>query len=818
VESQGTVVDQDRSILNASWRGLQEGVINFRCDWPSGTRPRLLWGADRLPLLSLRRAPLSDYGNHSGYFVDRDHFSFVLRADRFEDIDLKREEIYVAGDFNGWAAAIGQSAWRLRPRKLDGAEFLALRLEHDDLDWSKPHVFKFVTGNGRWLEVAADATNAIVDEKGNRNYRIRPHRTGRHRFFFRTPLPLARSSGAHLVHLDGDRVETVPMQPGVFLKQLASDLPLGVELKADATTFRLFAPRASRVRLFVFRKLGEPAGPGLLMHPNASDGTVWELTVPGRRAGWYYHFRVEGEEHDGFSLFDPTFDVLDPYAKACVGPLGPGIVVDEARLAKTARPFHPPAWHDLVIVEVHLRDLLAQAPIDLTEDARKGYRGLTAWLREEACYLRELGVNAVELQPIHEFDTVDPDEYGWGYMPVNYFSPASQYAADPRRASQVEEFRALVEAFHEADLAVILDVVYNHVGDPNYLQFIDKGYYFLLNADGEYMNYSGCGNTIDPDTPMARRLMADSLIHFLETYDVDGFRFDLGELLGIDCLRDLEERVKAVKPGAFLVAEPWSFRSHFGPRIMETGVAAWNDGYREFMKDYVQGKGSIEGLRHFMQGSRGDFAGFPAQTVNYLCSHDDRVWIDKITERPHHDGTHPTPNDRRRTHLALATLMCSVGIPMLHGGDDFLYSKGGRNNTYLDGPANVLPYDRLRYFSGTHAYTRAWIQFRLSAVGRVLRLDGHPDASYFRFWSVGMAGAMLFNACRRHHDPQILFAINPTFDAVRLPMEGHHWRGWVQWGDHERLVAGGLPGARIPLEEGALTLTGQSCAIWVRGA
>lgn len=816
MESPESVVAGGPFILNASWRSLNEGVINFRSDWPSGARPRLFWGPDRLPLVSLRRAPLSDFGNHSGYFVDRETFVFVLRADRFENIDLKKEQIFVAGDFNGWADAIGVPKWRLRATKIDGEEFFALRVGRDRLDWSQPHAFKFVTKGGRWLEVAADATNVVVDEAGNRNYRIRPHRTGRHRFFFRTPLPLSRSSGAQLVYLDRDYSETVPMQPGVFLKRLASDLSLGVEVLADATTFCVFAPRASRVQLYLFKHLDRPSRQGLFMHPNARDGTVWELTVPGRRDGWFYFFRIDGQEHDGFSHFDPTFDVLDPYALACAGPLGPGIVVAPERFAPVREPFVPPAWHDLVIVEVHLRDVLAQAPIDLEADARLGYRGLTAWLEDRACYLRELGVNAVELQPIHEFDTVDPKEYGWGYMPVNYFSPASQYAAEPARASQVEEFRALVEAFHAAGLAVILDVVYNHVGNPNYLQYLDKGYYFLLNADGEYMNYSGCGNTIDPDTPMARRLMADSLCHFLRAYDVDGFRFDLGELLGIDCLAHLETAVKAVKPGAFLVAEPWSFRSHLGPRIMETGVAAWNDGFREFAKDYVRANSNADALRYFMEGSRGNFAGFPAQTVNYLCSHDDRVWIDKITENAHHDGTHPSHNDRRRTHLAIALLFGSAGVPMLHGGDDFLFSKGGLNNTYLNAAANALNYHRLRYFSGTHQYVRDWIAFRLSEPGRALRLDGHPDQSYFEFWSDASAGALLFNACRRHGGPQVLVAINPTYENRTLPVTGPDWRAFSQWADHERWAMGGLPSGRYPVGPAGIEMPGLSCGVWVR--
>lgn len=801
-------------LLSASWISLTEGVVNFRHDWLSGDRPSLYWGEDQLPLLSLHRAPLIDFANHSGYFVDRGKFHFALRGDRFPDINLKKEKVYVVGEFNNWAAAIGDPKWRLQPRVLRGEKYYVLDLPKADIDGSKPMAFKFVTHSGNWLEVPADATNVIMDSDGNRNYRIRPHRTGRHRFYFKTPHPLSKSAGAHLVFKKRGYVESTPMQPGVFLKQLRSDLPLGPEVYEDRSIFRLFAPRASKVQLYLYDDEKRPDAVAQAL--STQDGLVWEVTVPGDCDGLYYYYGVDGDEQDGFGHFDKSFKVLDPYAKACVGPLGPGIVVSDRRFPPIKKPFTPPPWHELVIVEVHLRDLLGRAPINLSDDARLGYRGLTAWLKEETCYLRELGVNAVELQPIHEFDTVKPEDYGWGYMPVNYFSPASHYAEDSTRGTQIEEFRAVVNAFHEAGLAVVLDVVYNHYGNPNYLQFIDKDYYFMLSPDGEYMNYSGCGNTIDPDTPMSRRLMADSLRHFIEAYDVDGFRFDLGELLGIDCLRYLEHAVKRVKPSAFLTAEPWSFRSHLGGRMMETGVSAWNDGFREFVRKYVRGEGDTDGLSYFLRGSAGNLAAFPAQTVNYLCSHDDRVWIDKVTENRDFNGTHPTPNDRRRTHLALAILLCSSGIPMLHGGIDFLYSKGGKNNTYLDGETNKLPYTRRQYFSSTHAYCRAWILFRQSVLGkRLLCLDGHPQESFYKTWSLDNALVLLVNADKSAGDAQLVFAVNSGFDRKRIPLDNFEFTGFRQWADHERFVEGGLPTVAFYSSASWLEMPGLSCGLWI---
>ncbi len=305
----------------------------------------------------------------------------------------------------------------------------------------------------------------------------------------------------------------------------------------------------------------------------------------------------------------------------------------------------------LVIVETHVRDLLAHAAIDLPPGERRGFKGLAKWLRRPDCYLRRLGVNAVELQPVQEFDNEKVEDYHWGYMPANYFAPASAYATDPARGSQVAEFHELISAFHDAGLAVILDVVYNHVGEPNHLFSIDKYYYFTCDHEGRLTNWSGCGNDLRTTTPMARRLILESLIHFVRLYDVDGFRFDLADLVGLATLKEIEAALKAVKPSIILIAEPWSFKGHIGHALRHTGWSSWNDSFREFITQYVLGQGNPDGLRFFLTGSPGAIALWPAQTVNYVQSHDDRAWVDRITENSGHRGDAPTPNDVRRHHF-----------------------------------------------------------------------------------------------------------------------------------------------------------------------
>ena len=148
-----------------------------------------------------------------------------------------------------------------------------------------------------------------------------------------------------------------------------------------------------------------------------------------------------------------------------------------------------------------------------------------------------------------------------------------------------------MQAFHEAGIAVIMDVVYN-VGEPNHLLFIDKYYYFNLDDSNDLMNWSGCGNDLRCDTPMGRRLIIDSLKHLVQAFGVDGFRFDLAELIGVDVLREIETELKKVKPEIIMIAEPWSFRGHIQDALKASGYASWNDGFREGMVKYVRGAGN----------------------------------------------------------------------------------------------------------------------------------------------------------------------------------------------------------------------------------
>ena len=298
-----------------------------------------------------------------------------------------------------------------------------------------------------------------------------------------------------------------------------------------------------------------------------SDG-AWEACLDGNLHGWYYWYTVEGPKNAFGSLIQDQ-RILDPYALATISRDGPGIVIDRAGIGRPDHAFRVPSWQDLVIAEAHVRDLTALAPLKLRVDERLGFTGLQKWVESPEFHLARMGVNAVELQPVQEFDSATREEYHWGYMPVNWFAPASTYALAPERASQIREFQDLVGAFHRRGLAVLLDVVYNHVGMPGHLGHIDKLYYFEQDCGGNLTNWSGCGNDVRACGAMTRRMIIDSLTHLIEVYGVDGFRFDLAELIGVEVLREIEAALKRVKPDVVLIAEPWSFR---GPHCRGTAV------------------------------------------------------------------------------------------------------------------------------------------------------------------------------------------------------------------------------------------------------
>ncbi len=799
-------------IAHACLTSLHEGLVELTHDWRHEEMPEF----ELVPpneVSSVRKLSPQLFGLESGYFFLDGKITFVLEPNHYPWLGDHGEQVSLAGDFNGWNPEADPARWELKETLVADRVVLAATYP-DEAAFSGGRIqFKFVTCQGRWLSPPDHAPNRAGNELWNMNLEIDPVRTGHHRFLFSTREPIDLAVETFIGWREGDG-ERHLVTPGDFFFKMRSDLPLGAIVEEETTTFRVFAPRARNVEVAYFQKQSGEEGGGRRLSLTRNPEGVWEGVVERNLHRWFYWMFFDGACNESLQ-FAPTFPVVDPYAQALVSREGPGIILDPARLPAPAKPFKTPQWQDLVIAEVHVRDAVAHAPIDLTETERLGFSGLKKWVKSKDFHLKKLGVNAVELQPVQEFDNQLREEYHWGYMPVNYFAPESSYATHPEKASQVTEFRDLVNAFHDRGMAVILDVVYNHVGIPNHLLLIDKEYYFELDTGGHLLNWSGCGNDLHADAAMAQRLITDSLVHFVEFYGVDGFRFDLAELLGVDALHQIERRLKEVNPDVILIAEPWSFRGHIGRQLRDTGFSSWNDAYRDFMREYVRGHGNRDAARFFLSGSPGALATWPAQTVNYVESHDDRAWIDMITENENHNGFFPAPNDRRRTHLMVAFLMGSIGIPMIAAGQDFLRSKHGVNNTYQRGDLNALDYERISHFPETHRYFAGWIHFRLSERGKLFRLWESPTNTYlqFSFAEHAAAFAVVFNADGSHGDRRLLLAINPHDYEVTIPLGAQGARPWKQLADIERFDPEGLDEGGF---EGGdeLQLNGIDCGLW----
>jgi len=805
-------------IASAVLHTPESGTIELTGDWRARGLPRLTLAEKPHRFARLAKLPDSEYGLVSGFYVDKaGKLVFCLDPNRVPNADWSKDVYFVAGSFNGWAEAVGRDEWRLKPTEIGERTVLTWT---GDLPWvlqDPNHQFKFASGNHEWLQVPSDAPNAAWDSGHNCNHGLSIDRTGHHRFSFELKEPLDLSlPHAVILNTGGGGRHTAELQPGRFFFDLRTELPLGSIVSSGETTFRLFAPRASSVKVACFEKLEEADGAEWRDLSRLADG-AWELTLPGELHGWFYWYRVNGPKGT-FSHFVPEFRILDPYALATVSREGPGIVVDQRRMAIQRSYFKPPSWHDLVIVEAHVRDLLTQSPIEGGPISRPTCADLVPMLDYGNSYLKKLGVNAVELQPVQEFDSKHPDEYHWGYMTVNYFSPESTYGRDPALASQMVELQEAVEAFHRHGIAVILDVVYNHVGEPNHLYMIDQLYYFEQSSDGTLSNWSGCGNDLRCGSAMTRRLIIDSLVHLVKFYGVDGFRFDLAELIGVEVLKEIEVELKKVNSDVILIAEPWSFRGHIAAALRETGYTSWNDGYRNFLREYVHCRATHDGAAYYLRGSPWHFARWPAQTVNYTESHDDRTWIDFITENHDGNGFVPTANDIRRTHLMGAFLMASIGIPMLSAGQDFLRSKQGVHNTYQRGDLNALDYRRIYQYPGTHAYFAAWIRFRLGRYGRLLRHQTRPIEGFLEIYHApeGYAIAAIYNANGSLGSMRMLFAINPLHNEVTIRIGEFTDFAWRQLADHEHFMTEPEENGEL-FHEGLVFVPALGCGLWVAG-
>src|SRR5262245_55479291 len=594
--------------------------------------------------------------------------------------------------------------------------------------------------------------------------------------------------------------------------------PQGATWDGSGVNFALFSENATAVELCLYD--GPDAGQEVARVPvTERTDHVWHVYLPQARPGQRYGYRVHGpyEPAEGH-WFNPAKLLLDPYARAIEGSFRWGAALfgypvgsDEADLARDDRDSaaslpksvvidpaftwgddQPPRtpWEATVIYELHVKGFTARHP-EVPEALRGTYAGLACPAVVD--YLRRLGITAVELMPVHHAVADQPRDRGpsanyWGYNSIGFFAPDVRYARASQGGAHVAEFKTMVKTLHDAGIEVILDVVYNHTAEGNHLgptlcfRGIDNASYYRLVADDRrhYVDYTGCGNTLNMTAPHTLQLIMDSLRYWALEMHVDGFRFDLASALARE-LHDVD------RLGAFfdiihqdpvlsqmkLIAEPWDL-GEGGYQVGNFPVhwAEWNDQYRDTLRRYWRGdEGQAGALGYRLTGSSdlyGRGGRRPFASINFVTAHDGLTLNDLVSYNEKHneangednrDGTDnnlswncgvegPTDNPdvvalrERQKRNFLTTLLLAQGVPMLCGGDEIGRTQQGNNNAYCqDNEISWLDWKLGRAQEDLLAFTRTLIRLRREhpvwrrrqfLYGRRIRGSELKDLAWFR--------------------------------------------------------------------------------------
>lgn len=543
---------------------------------------------------------------------------------------------------------------------------------------------------------------------------------------------------------------------------------LGVTYDKAETTFKVWTPTADGLQIVIYRTNSEPKGQIIPMQ--YGEKGVWWCRLRGDLEGYYYNFLVaHGEE---------TVEVVDPYARATGVNGQRGQIVD---LAKTnppgfvglpRLPLESPV--DAVIYEVHIRDFSASADSGIS--AQGQYLGVIeagtktpSGIRTGLDHLQELGITHVHLLPIFDFATVDEEDpasgYNWGYDPLNFNVPEGSYASDPFDGRvRIRELKEMIQGLHQAQIGVIMDVVYNHTFHSLASSFhrLVPGYYYRHHLDGSFSNGSGCGNELADERSMVRKFIVDSVTYWAKEYQLAGFRFDLMGLHHLETMQAVRRALDLISPQILIYGEGWAAAASTlpeGDRALKEntvhipGVASFCNDLRDGLKGhvfrtteggFVQGRGFEETVKFGIAGSvqhpqvdysqilysRGPWAIGPDQSVVYAEAHDNLTLWDKLL-------CTTAPEDERERlkmmKLAHAIILTSQGIPFLHAGQDFARTKGGDPNSYQSPDrVNQLVWERKGEFAELFAYTKALIQLRKERPA--LRLRRGPEVrSKLRF-------------------------------------------------------------------------------------
>lgn len=532
-----------------------------------------------------------------------------------------------------------------------------------------------------------------------------------------------------------------------FKLRLGRPQPFGATIVPGGVNFSIFSSHATSCSLVLFKKhakapLVEIPFPDEFRIGNVYCMVVFDLDYENLE----YGYRMDGPNNfQQGHWFDPSKILLDPYAKIIGGRDTWGVIPDWEDIyhhrGKIAfddfdwgndRPLEIPP-EDQIIYEMHVRSFTRHESSGIKET----HRGTFAGIRDKIPYLKELGVNAVELMPVYEFDEFENSRPNpqtgetlynyWGYSTVGFFSPKAGYAATGKFGMQVDELKTLVKELHKNGIEVILDVVFNHTAEGNErgptisFRGIDNKTYYMMTPEGYYFNFSGCGNTINCNNPIVRNIVLDCLRYWAAEYHIDGFRFDLASILGRDPLGYPLANPPLLESLAFdpilakckLIAEAWDAGGLYqvGSFPAYGRWAEWNGKYRDGIRKFLKGDGTVGQIAQCLQGSPDLYAWAgraPATSINFITAHDGFTLMDLVSyNHKHNEANGENNNDgsndndswncgwegatddaainalrRRQIKNAIAMLMISQGVPMLLMGDEVGRTQNGNNNTY----------------------------------------------------------------------------------------------------------------------------------------
>lgn len=528
---------------------------------------------------------------------------------------------------------------------------------------------------------------------------------------------------------------------------------LGAVYEKEKTTFKVWAPTAEKVMLHLYTagSTGEAGEKELLqVEMKKREQGIYEKQVKGDLHGVYYTFSVtvDGE----------TRETGDIYAKAAGVNGKRSMVVD---LEKTnpkgweedTHVFHPlgKTW----VWEVHIGDFSNDPASGVREEYRGKYLAFTenTTLNQDGVhptcvnYLKELGITHVHLLPSFDYGSVDEskcDTFNWGYDPVNYNVPEGSYATDAFHGEvRIREFKEMVAALHKAGISVVMDVVYNHTHSlDSFFNATVPYYYYRTWEDGTYSDGSACGNDTASDRAMFRKYMMDSVLHWVQEYHVDGFRFDLMGLHDRQTMNEIREALNELEDGEqiFLYGEPWSagpsalkesesFATKEAMKKLAEGIAVFNDDTRDAVKgpyDKLEVPGFVNGKKGLEEKIKRGIQGIfdekekvqpvsPAQLLNYVSAHDNSTLWDKLVDSVKKDQDYETRHEDllAMNKLAAAIVQFSAGIPFMQAGEEAGRTKQGEDNSYnLSKELNRLDWNRMYKFQDLISYYKGLHEVR----------------------------------------------------------------------------------------------------------